>query len=392
MDQDVNPLAFLVPALAGTVVILGLSYGLATRQYDLQIAELALYKAERDLKTIDEARVSLKELELELFEISEAPASPGRGDPLPRGVSFDLGRSAMAPEVASWDIDIRPDGSGLPRGSGDVWTGEEVFAEHCAACHGDFGEAIGRWPVLAGGQDTLSEADPVKTVGSYWPYLSTVYDYVYRAMPFGYSQSLSHDDVYAITAYLLYLNDLVEDDFELNAENFSDFQLPNKDNFYFDDRVMTEYVAFSAVPCMTNCKSEVEITARARIIDVTPEEATAFSDTQTAAVVPAISDANQATAPVEQDVESLQLEKIFQIEADLEYGAYLSSECTACHQINTVASEIPSIVDWPTEDFITALYSYKTGVRLHPVMQMIAGRLADDEIAALAAFFAEVQN
>ncbi|MFH1517471.1 MAG: c-type cytochrome, partial [Pseudomonadota bacterium] len=120
--------------------------------------------------------------------------------------AFGLGRVAMADEIAAWDIDIRPDGTGLPEGKGTVAEGEPIFAENCAVCHGDFGEGAGRWPVLAGGQDTLLRDRPVKTIGSYWPYLSTVFDYVRRAMPFGDARSLSDDDVYALTAYLLYLN------------------------------------------------------------------------------------------------------------------------------------------------------------------------------------------
>ena len=79
-------------------------------------------------------------------------------------------------------MDVLPDGRGLPEGSGDVWTGDEVFAEYCAACHGDFAEGRDAWPVLAGGFDTLDDRDPVKTVGSYWPYLSTVWDYVHRSI------------------------------------------------------------------------------------------------------------------------------------------------------------------------------------------------------------------
>ena len=123
---------------------------------------------------------------------------------------FGLGRLATGDEVAAWDIDVRPDGKGLPEGSGTVADGEPIYADKCALCHGDFGEAVDRWPVLAGGQDTLKDDRPVKTIGSYWPYLSTVYDYVRRAMPFGNARSLSDDDVYALTAYLLYLNDIVD--------------------------------------------------------------------------------------------------------------------------------------------------------------------------------------
>lgn len=182
-----------------------------------------------------------------------------------------LGRLATPDEVAAWDIDIRPDGAGLPPGRGDVETGEELFADQCAYCHGDFGEGVDRWPVLAGGFDTLDSDDPVKTVGSYWPYLSTVWDYVHRAMPFGYSQSLSDDEVYAITAYILYANDLVEDDFELSQENFAEVRLPNEANFFPDDRLESPVFKIGDV-CMENCKDKVEITMRARILDVTPEE------------------------------------------------------------------------------------------------------------------------
>ena len=118
--------------------------------------------------------------------------------------ALGLGRSATENELKAWDIDIRPDGIGLPMGSGSVLSGEELYTDNCASCHGDFGEGIDRWPELAGGFDTLGSDDPVKTIGSYWPFLSTVWDYVHRAMPFGNAQSLTDNDVYAITAYILY--------------------------------------------------------------------------------------------------------------------------------------------------------------------------------------------
>ncbi len=194
----------------------------------------------------------------------EAPAPSREG-------GYGLGREALPEEIAAWDIDIRPDGLGLPVGEGDVWTGEELWITNCSACHGDFGEAVGRWPVLSGGFGTLDSEDPVKTVGSYWPYLSTVWDYVHRAMPYGAAQSLSDDDVYAITAYLLYLNNVVEDDFVLSNENFSDISLPNEEAFFMDDRAEVELPEFSREPCMTDCVESVEITMRAAVLDVTPE-------------------------------------------------------------------------------------------------------------------------
>ena len=185
--------------------------------------------------------------------------------------SLGLGRPATDNEVASWDIDIRPDGKGLPVGSGSVIIGEELYTDNCASCHGDFGEGIDRWPELAGGFDTLDSEDPVKTVGSYWPYLSTVWDYVHRAMPFGNAQSLSNDEVYSITAYIMYLNDLVDEDFELSNSNFEEVRLPNEQNFYQDNREDLENIIYNK-RCMKDCKKEAIITKRAVVLDVTPEE------------------------------------------------------------------------------------------------------------------------
>ena len=119
-------------------------------------------------------------------EAAAAPVSSVR-----EGGVFGLGREATQDEIAAWDIDVRPDGTGLPESSGTVAKGEVLFSGNCAVCHGDFGEGVGRWPVLAGGHDTLTEDRPEKTIGSYWPYLSTVYDYVRRAMPYGNARSLS---------------------------------------------------------------------------------------------------------------------------------------------------------------------------------------------------------
>lgn len=184
---------------------------------------------------------------------------------------FGLGREATPDEVAAWDHDVRADGLGLPEGSGNAVDGEELFSERCAICHGDFGEGVDRWPVLAGGQGTLKSDRPVKTIGSYWPYLSTVWDYVHRAMPFGEARSLSADETYAITAYLMYLNDLVPEDYELSKENFLEVRLPNEENFFMDDREAVELPADHAEACMENCKPEATITSHAAVLDVTPD-------------------------------------------------------------------------------------------------------------------------
>ncbi|UWQ22414.1 c-type cytochrome [Jannaschia sp. W003] len=252
-------------ALAGTAALLGTAYVGA----NLMTPELRADRVEAP------AAVPAAP---ETVAVAAAPAAPAAqvtteaSTRSPEPVALDLGRPATPEEVAAWDIDVRPDGAGLPDGSGDVWTGEELYVEQCAACHGDFGEAIGRWPVLAGGQGTLTRDRPVKTVGSYWPFLSTVYDYVHRAMPFGNAQSLSDDDVYAITAYILYLNDLVDDDFVLDRASLAAFEMPNAGAFVPDDRAETEYPMFSGEVCMESCGEPVEITARAAVVDVTPED------------------------------------------------------------------------------------------------------------------------
>lgn len=182
---------------------------------------------------------------------------------------FGLGREATPEEIAAWDIDVRPDGLGLPEGRGTVEEGEALFSDNCASCHGDFGEGVDRWPVLAGGDGTLTLDNPVKTIGSYWPYASTIYDYIHRAMPFGNAQSLQPNEIYAIVAYLLHMNDIVDADFELSNENFTTIRMPNEANFIDDDRLETEHQPRSI--CMQNCKASVEITKRAAVLDVTPD-------------------------------------------------------------------------------------------------------------------------
>jgi len=167
---------------------------------------------------------------------------------------YGIGKPATPEEIAGWDIDIRPDGKGLPPGSGSVEDGEMLYEEKCASCHGSFGEGVGRYPVLAGGEGTLTDERPDRTIGSYWPYASTVWDYIHRAMPFPQPQSLTDDEVYAITAYVLNLNDLVDDDFVLTQDNLASIEMPNKDGFFFDDRPDTHNTE-----CMENCKDPASI-------------------------------------------------------------------------------------------------------------------------------------
>lgn len=189
----------------------------------------------------------------------------------PAATRVGLGRPALPAEVAAWATAVRPDGQGLPPGRGTVAQGEEIYQAQCAACHGEFGEGAGRWPVLAGGRGSLNGESPEKTIGSFWPYLSTTFDYIQRAMPYGNARSLSSNEVYALTAYLLFLNDIVPESFELTRENFTTVQLPNAGGFFDDDRETAER-AFWREPCMTNCRPDApRVTGRARMIDVTPE-------------------------------------------------------------------------------------------------------------------------
>lgn len=185
---------------------------------------------------------------------------------------FGLGRPVLPEEISAWDIDVRFDGQGLPPGKGTVQQGEQLFLERCASCHGEFGEGAGRWPVLAGGLGSLKSENPEKTIGSFWPYASSAFDYIRRAMPFGDAQSLTADQTYAIVAFLLNLSDVVPPDFELSDKTFSSIKLPNEGGFYLDDREKTEQHFWNSEPCMKNCKAEAHVIGHARVIDVTPED------------------------------------------------------------------------------------------------------------------------
>ncbi|CUH66431.1 Cytochrome c2 [Thalassovita gelatinovora] len=241
---------------------------------------------------------------------------------------YGIGRPALPEEVAAWDHDISPDGTGLPVGSGSVEDGEAIFSENCAICHGEFAEGVDNWPKLAGGDGTLADKDPLKTVGSYWPYLSTVYDYVRRSMPFGAAQTMSDDDVYAITAYILYSNYIVEDDFVLSNENFLDVEMPNAGGFIVDDRETAE-ASFWTEPCMKDCKEgEVKITMRATVLNVTPEEEGAAEEApaEPAAPVEEAKAEEPAAEPVVEEAAALDPELV-------KDGEKVFKKCKACHQV-----------------------------------------------------------
>lgn len=193
---------------------------------------------------------------------------------MPKG-KLGIGRMARPEEVRGWDIDVRPDGQGLPPGKGTAAQGEEIFQTQCAACHGEFGEGKDRWPVLAGGHGSLKHDRPEKTIGSYWESPSTIFDYVRRAMPYGNAQSLSNDELYSVVAYILNLNDVIKDaKFELNQSNFATIKLPNNAGFYDDDREKVEKHFWNPKVCMKNCRPDAKVANRASILDVTPDAKT----------------------------------------------------------------------------------------------------------------------
>jgi mono/diheme cytochrome c family protein len=142
-----------------------------------------------------------------------------------------LGRVATPDEIASWDVSIGPDGAGLPPGRGTPKQGETVFAEKCVACHGEKGAGKPN-DQLVGGRGSLSgEQAPVKTVGSFWPYATTLFDYVRRAMPLNAPKSLSNEEVYAVSAYILQLNGIIGEADAMDAQTLPQVQMPNRDGF-----------------------------------------------------------------------------------------------------------------------------------------------------------------
>jgi len=188
------------------------------------------------------------------------------GEKRPPGY-YGHGSIATPEQIAGWDIDVRPDGKGLPPGSGSVEDGENLYDDKCAQCHGTFGESVGRYPALSGGEGSLREMRPHKTVGSYWRYTSTLWDYIHRSMPFTQPQSLTDNEVYAITAYVLHLNDLVDYDFVLDQDNLTEVRLPNENNFIAEQRPDVHNTR-----CMQSCKNPEQITILSQAPPINAED------------------------------------------------------------------------------------------------------------------------
>lgn len=159
------------------------------------------------------------------------------------GEKYGIGHPITATQLTSWDINVFADGANLPPGSGTVAHGKNLYAQQCASCHGINAEG-GTGDKLSGGIGTLTSAKPVKTVGSFWPYAPTLFDYIRRAMPLNAPQSLSNEQVYAVTAYVLHLNGLVAENAALDAKSLAAIRMPNRDGFVPDPRpdVQQEHV------------------------------------------------------------------------------------------------------------------------------------------------------
>ena len=154
------------------------------------------------------------------------------------GGPYGIGRTAAPAEIAAWDIDVRPDGAGLPSGQGTAARGEGVYQTNCVACHGSNLQGVRgtRGGPLVGGRGSLASKWPLKTVESFWPYATTLYDFVNRAMPFDKPGSLSPGEVYAVVAYILHRAKIIDAEEEMNAHTLPRVRMPNRDGFFPDDR------------------------------------------------------------------------------------------------------------------------------------------------------------
>jgi S-disulfanyl-L-cysteine oxidoreductase SoxD len=150
----------------------------------------------------------------------------------------NLGKPITEAEIAPWDISIMPDGTGLPAGSGTAAQGAKIFAQRCAACHGEAGKGTELGAAMVGGPPHAT-LDGGKTIKNYWPYATTLFDFIRRAMPYPQPNSLSSDEVYALTAYILSLNQLIGENEAMNAQTLPQVKMPNRDGFLtrFPDRI-----------------------------------------------------------------------------------------------------------------------------------------------------------
>ena len=186
------------------------------------------------------------------------------------GKNFALGKKASAATLKAWNTDVRPDGKGLPNGSMTVAKGAQVFQNKCATCHGDFGEGVGKFPVLAGGIGTLTlhpktggDPGPLKTIGSYLPYIAPMFWYIKTAMPQPTPKSLTNSEVYGILGYILQLNEIkvngkdIEDDTVINRKFIKAVHLPNEKGFKYNNLRKPDT---HNTRCMKNCEDPAKMT------------------------------------------------------------------------------------------------------------------------------------
>jgi len=210
------------------------------------------------------------------FSVNHVYASPFSAK------GFQLGEKATKEQVDAWDSDVRPDGKGLPEGSMSVSKGSEVFIAKCAACHGDFGEGVDKFPVLTGGRDTLKrhpqnggEPGPLKTFGSYLPYVAPMFWYIQTAMPLSSPKSLSNSEVYGILGYLLQVNDIkvngeaIEDDTVIDATFIKAVHMPNEKGFEYNNLRKSDT---QNKRCMKDCLDPKKVTVQSIVTDGTQVE------------------------------------------------------------------------------------------------------------------------
>lgn len=166
-----------------------------------------------------------------VFVIGPVPSGRSSED----GTGYGLGRTPTEEEIRAWNIDVSPTGEGLPPGQGTVKQGGQVYAAKCAACHGPTG-VEGPKDKLVGGRGTLTSQKPVRTIGSYWPYATTLYDYINRAMPFNAPQSLTPTETYSVIAWLLFQNQVIAQDAVIDAQTLPKIEMPNRNGFISDPR------------------------------------------------------------------------------------------------------------------------------------------------------------
>jgi S-disulfanyl-L-cysteine oxidoreductase SoxD len=155
---------------------------------------------------------------------------------LAQQIHYGIGKPATPEEIRTRGISVTPDGRGLPTGHGTAIQGRSVYVARCAGCHGKRGQGSVVNPALVGGRGTLTTDKPLATVGSYWPYATTLWDYIHRAMPYQNPGSLTSDQVYSVTAYILFMNKIVGEHEELNKETLPKVRMPNRNGFVRDPR------------------------------------------------------------------------------------------------------------------------------------------------------------